>query len=362
MFNIKKIAKQDCSSINKAYLAIVVIIALIIVVEMGALLMGNFTGQDKTDSFNLTSIPQSIEFQKESKKWADRIDEIGATLAYEEFKIEYEKESSFGMQHTGAHILGELLWEKLSIEGIKICDDSFQFGCYHSFFGKAISEQGVSVISDLHEACIERWGKVNDRYLACQHGIGHGIIALVGYERDSLKEALDLCWRFSWEQEVGGCSAGVFMEYNQRTMLNLSGSYASYRPVNPEDFHDPCSSLPAKFLPACYYNQSVWWKGVLDGDYQKIGRLCNELEDAHLQRICFTGFSDSLPINFHYNVKEVIKVCDQMPSENTRILCRASAAARFAADLQYEHLAPRLCKGLKKEADTTCIQLYKSYQ
>ena len=117
----------------------------IISIEFLLLFSGNFIWEYKNGFINITSIPQSVEFQKESKKWIDRIDEIGATLAYEEFKKEYERESSLEVQHMGAHILGELLREELNIEGIKICDDSFQFGCYHSFFGKAISEQGVSV-------------------------------------------------------------------------------------------------------------------------------------------------------------------------------------------------------------------------
>src|SRR5690606_16267651 len=101
------------------------------------------------------------------QRWENLIDEQGAEEAYAIFVEEGNALSSIYNQHANAHIMGELLFDKLGIKGVTICDKSFSFGCYHSFFAKAIAKEGTQIITQLDKICSQTYG---DKALGCSHG------------------------------------------------------------------------------------------------------------------------------------------------------------------------------------------------
>jgi len=300
----------------------------------------------------ILAVAQLADFKDEREVWSRRIYEIGAEEAYEEFKEAYQA-LNYSKQHALSHVFGTLLFEHLGIEGVAICDSTFAFGCYHSFFGEALINEGLGVLPLFDRACTEKWG---DASLPCQHGIGHGILAYIGYGEENLLGAFDLCAMLSW-RPTGGCASGVVMEYNFRTMSDLSGSGTLTRSLQPDgDPHEPCISLPEKYQQACYFEQPQWWQSIFGGDYIKIGTLCNQVEDTLSRRACFRGAGNYAALFSGYGAKETITLCEKMPSYRAQFFCREGASWVFLAHPQKYHLAPQLCYGLKGGGEQLCLR------
>ena len=307
-------------------------------------------------SKNITSEPGTVfsgdvDPIKESKRWSKRIDEVGAKQVYEEFKKKYAP-YRFAVQHTGAHVMGELLYKKEGIEGLAVCDEAFAFGCYHVFFGRAISERGIGIISDLDKACRGIHGSAGT---GCQHGIGHGILAYMG--SDQLIAALNACLKTTQPHPLHGCTAGVFMEYNTATIFSPEKIRSVTRKLNPDNPHEPCNSVPERFKTSCYFEIGLWWKQVLNGDYEKIGKLCREVIGKESRTSCYVGIGNVIASSSEYDVGETINTCQKMPDNEGEAQCRIGAATRLQGTDNYKLLAPELCKGLDKNFKDRCLLL-----
>lgn len=328
------------------------LLTLIVLVEIGVLASGRNSSEQETVKASKPSNPaagfQFGDFKEEQEMWSKRIDEAGAEQAYEQFKEEY-KDEHFGLQHSLVHLFGVLLYQKMGIDGVAVCDSTFSFGCYHSFFGVSISGHGIDVIQSLDQACIEKWG---EKGLGCPHGIGHGVLTYLG--SDALLESLEACATLNWKEPIGGCTSGVFMEYNFRTMEDTNG--INLRVLNPEDPHTPCSTLPEQFLQACYFEMPQWWERVYQFNYQKVGALCNELTDKLQYEACFRGMGNTVGPSSKFDVGETIVNCQKMPTYRAQVLCREGASWSFFAQPEYRELAPAVCEGLGEEVEAICNQ------
>ena len=297
----------------------------------------------------LTVFRESSDFFKEYNKWSYRIDEVGPEQAYEDFKGEYTSQH-FSIQHAAAHIIGELLYIKEGIAGIVICDSSFSFGCYHSFFALALGEGGAGIVEDLDRGCIEK----NTRGgLGCQHGIGHGLMAYMGPER--IADALEACATLAWKEPLLGCQSGVFMEYNFPTnfgLLNLSVTLR--RELDAANPYEPCPDLAEKFRQACYYGFARWWGVVFD--HKEMGSLCAVILNSKEKEACYLGIGAAAGPATQFDISETIKKCQKMPNSKGELFCRAGAAWIFFAVPEQRSLAPLLCQGLGNDLEKICIQ------
>lgn len=291
--------------------------------------------------------------------WEQKIQRIGASAAYELFKKENE-EVEYNRQHALAHIFGELVFEKEGIEGVAICDSSFGFGCFHSFFGKAIQERGVNVIQELDAACIKTYGP---RGTGCSHGIGHGILSYTGEE--SLAEALELCAGLTFKGPIGGCSSGVFMEYNFKTMAATQGQ-AELRPLTAENRYSPCAET-LLFKESCYFEAPAWWRSSLEQSnyppeetYRTAGSWCVGIEDETHRDACLRGIGNVIPANAGYNLELSIRHCSFMPDRESELKCRKGAAWGFFAEPSRREQAVHMCIiGTKEDEKNTCLSEYQ---
>lgn len=276
----------------------------------------------------------------------DSIRAYGAGTVYQELKAATTA-GTVGASHGIAHAFGEALYAEVGTEGIGICDDAFEFGCYHGFFGRAVSTEGPSVMQKLNAACRSTWGA---RYLPCHHGIGHGVIASVGVNR--LVDALRLCATISSEP-IGGCASGVIMGYNFRN-LNHSDTIET-RPIERNDPQLPCVAAPREFLPACYAEQPQWWLAVLGNDFKKIGILCAKAPDE-ASDACFHGIGNFAAPALQFDVERAKAACSDMPTRDSQVQCREGASWIFLAQSATRDRAPLLCQGLEPDAETVCMQ------
>lgn len=330
-------------------------IVFVIVVFLGFLYMQGRFFQINKPILNNTGLnlnQENINAQEEKIKWLKRVDKIGVENAYKEFKDAYI-ESNFGIQHTVAHIFGSLLYEKVGLKGIAICDSTFAFGCFHSFFGAVLADQGPDVIKDLDKTCIEKYGPLGT---GCQHGIGHGLMEFMGH--NNLIKALDACGYTTQKIRKFGCTSGVFMEYNVPLTLD---SVQAVTQTQPREFdlrhpYYPCPDVPDKFEESCYYELGQWWDKVFNMDYVKLGQLCGEIENRVNKESCFLGVGNVAAPSSQYIVEETINKCHKMPNQRGELICRAGASWSFFASPEYRNLAPDVCKGLTPDNRFTCTK------
>jgi len=333
-----------------------ILLILIVLIGVGALI---FSSNDKNKNTlsveNITRTDRQElrpdEVVDERERWSRRMDEVGAEQAYEEYKELYAP-YDFGAQHTVAHIVGELLYEKKGIQGLSVCDATFAFGCYHSFFGKALADQGTEITQDLDEVCIQKFGPLGT---GCQHGIGHGILEYMGHNK--LAAALEACKMTTQIKNLFGCTSGVFMEYNFPVIFSPDKTFTETRELNKANPYEPCSTIaPERFRKSCYYEISQWWERVLYEDYEKMGKLCQEILNREHMESCYLGIGNIAAPSSKYNVTETIKKCKKMPDIDTQLLCRAGASWSFFADPKERSKSPEVCRGIEIEEESRCIQ------
>lgn len=279
----------------------------------------------------------------------ERIEELGPEAAYRKIKRVYESKD-YSSQHLAAHYFGESLFDAIGKKGVLICDNAFGFGCYHGLFIKAISEGGIEAAKELDEVCVERYGVSG---LGCPHGIGHGLGEYLG--SNNLLSQLEVCDELTWQGRLFGCKGGVFMEYNFPTVIGESTASFSVRGSGDNDYHEPCRSLPERYRNACYFEQASWWREVLNEDYEKMGLLCQEINDSLQKEDCFRGIGNTAAETNHYDINEALEACKKMPSQDEKILCRAGASWAFFANPEKRSLSRSLCDGLGLEGRDLCL-------
>ncbi len=279
--------------------------------------------------------------------WSREITEIGPEAAYQKFIKSATDDAVDVDSHTQAHVFGEALYETGGLEAVRFCDHSFAFGCFHSFFGSAVHQSGIEVLKKFDQVCIDKY---NSKNLPCQHGIGHGVMVYTGYE--NLVEALDLCRAISW-QPTGGCSSGVFMEYNFHIMDAAEGQDFLRPPT--ENLYEPCDSLPTEYQPSCYYEQVEWWQNTMNSDWLKINRLCEALSDNQENfNACYSAVGHYVAASNNYDAGLVGQICSTMPTAETVALCSEGALWLIIAEPGKVSDAYNLCSELELPYNKQC--------
>lgn len=263
-------------------------------------------------------------------------------------------------QHTLAHTMGGVLYDMLGKDGLLVCDSSFSYGCYHEFLGRAIHYEGLNVVAALNQACAN---DLDTDAVACQHGIGHGILTYLGYEESPLRAALKKCDSFPGGDSIMGCYGGVFMEYNLRTMLAVD-NIGMREPG--DDMRYPCTVLDAGYLPACYFWLPQWWSAMsedtLEDAYAAIGTWCREAGEDTYIRQCFEGAGNVAVHWSDYVPTEAVKLCEIAADSHREheLYCRAAAAKALFATPATRAETEDVCKGLTEEDRTYCHEYGES--
>lgn len=325
----------------KYILAAVVIVSALYIVWSK---LGTYEGLLYKNSPAVTSeSARSLRALKE--RWKHTIQKDGAEESYTAFKSEASKLDT-ASAHAESHAFGEALYELEGLPGLSTCDSSFEFGCYHSFFGLAVSAEGIGALPKFDQACKTKYG---DKNLPCQHGIGHGVLVYTDY---NLIKALELCETVS-TLPTGGCSSGVFMEYNFHSMAeNGDGSYLREK---TENLYEPCDTLPERFRASCYFEQIQWWQNIFHSDFKYIGALCKTLpKNSQTFSACYNGIGNYVAADDRETSK-IISSCSVMPDEETKSLCLEGASWLIGFDAK--GTAPQLlCEASQEPYKTKCLQ------
>ncbi len=283
--------------------------------------------------------------------WEDVVRAEGALSAYE-MLMRATENKSIGEQHEWAHAFGSALFRVEGVEGIRVCDSRFSYGCFHQFLGDTILSLGAESIPQLNQICFDQ---LSENPLSCQHGIGHGALAAFGYDDESLRKALSECKALPGADLIGGCYGGAFMEYNVRTMLAEKAAPREYL-GNP--LH-PCDSLDEAYQIACIYWQPQWWsqtvaRGLAKNDaFAMMGSYCGGLSPI-LQRTCFEGIGNIVSFEADFDPAKVRTLCDATSRDAAdRLACRATGANHLGIDKGREY-GYAVCDDLTEEAKEFC--------
>lgn len=286
--------------------------------------------------------------------WMGEIERLGGTEAYAEFLQAYAN-LTLPQQHAAGHLFGEALSERVGIDGLAVCDSSFQYGCFHSLFGYVIQAQGLSGIAALGQKCFETFDAVN--VVGCNHGIGHGIQLYLGYNVEGLKKALATCKELNHDP-LGDCINGAIMEYNLHTMRGPGDE--GLRPLGDDPFF-PCLELSKEDSRVCLFWQPQWWAqpthypGVtFSVIFTQMGRWCRSAPSA-LREPCFEGIGYVAPMSVAYDMQKTIELCQDAASrQHEETLCRAAAASSAFAESTIRTKAMAICEGLPQADKEYC--------
>jgi hypothetical protein len=279
---------------------------------------------------------------------AGDIKRLGAKEAYKAFAAEYHQKS-FTVQHNSAHLFGEALYDTVGLTGIAACDLDFNYGCFHGFMTEAIAQKGPSVISKLKEACAP-----TPSPLACEHGIGHGIIEYLGH--DKLLPALKACDLTNPTDPIAGCRTGLFMEYNIPIVFDESGDATINARLlaDPAKPYDVCPSLPEQYQLACYYSLPQWWIQVY-GDYKdRLKEFCQNAPGRPNEMGCATGLGSVSGMASHYDPEKAKEYCMPGMDKELEDRCLISSAQAFYADVADMAATKKLCSLVTSKDQHEC--------
>lgn len=294
--------------------------------------------------------------EKAKEHWSERMDVVGVERAYKEF-VTALPETNTLIAHQFMHIIGGLLYQKKGLPGIAVCDDSEVYGCYHGFIEQAVIKEGIGALKNLKKICPHRgaW----ERDVCDLHGVGHGVLALVG--RQNIDKAISLCAeihaRYGLPKEkVRGCFSGLFMEYH--FLESVGSGTAHLKPfVSASEawLQKPCDSVPEDFRPHCYYEQPYWWKKGLTMGYPDIGVLCNYQKADKEKNACFFGLGFVLWLENDRSAAHTKDICDTMVGMEVRERCLSGAAWFYFNVPHLETWGIALCDMLSGTRKQQCL-------
>jgi hypothetical protein len=309
----------------------------------------HISSQKKAPAYSKPS--DQVAFQK----YFNNIKNLGGESAYIEFQNEAQL-IPVTTRHKNAHLFGEALYASEGTDGVTVCDTQFNYGCYHSFLGAAIQNEGIEIIPLLNDKCRDN---LEEKGNSCPHGIGHGILSLIGYDFDNLTKSLEICSDLKLRDPYKGCLTGVFMEYFFHNMILDTGSIKKYDPAHP---YYPCYQVEGKYRQACFFQLSQWWLEAIPGKIEQrvttVNTLCTEVTNQKNQDECYRGLGLIVLSFINIDVEYGKKICDSLSSRRASLNCRAGETIFLSTAASHlKHRAPELCQDSKftKEEQKFCF-------
>ena len=277
------------------------------------------------------------------KKWFlnfRKVDKINSESSWQNLKKTYQGQAGdLGNIHDQAHLIGGLIYEEKSFEGLPICTSDFAFGCYHGFLDKAF-EKSLDGLDRAEAACAKLGS--SGPYGSCVHGIGHGIASF--YQTNDLDSSLKSCQQLINGQQF--CFDGVFMEFERAAPLEL------YSKDSPEQ---PCDNLAKNFskevIFACGRNQPVVLMDRFQFSFDEVAKICLESKSQPFKEACF----DSLGFRSAQKGTSSGIISDCQKIKVTEFVARCTQAAAGELIFQ-EH------PGWNVESTKACSSLKGNYQ
>ena len=255
--------------------------------------------------------------------WGGGGNVVGAEQAYAEFKDKYRENPP--VAHIIAHVVGDLMYENVGSTALTICDDAFNYGCFHQVVSDTMVDEGSPGLAQLDAFCGQKSDKEMDN---CYHGIGHGVLGFFGPKH--LTDALDGCATL---RQSSSCEAGAFMEYYVPLIIDGTDRSTQVRPMDAKKPYAPCDTaqIQERYKDSCYVALPHWWM-QRSLEVKEVAVLCHGLPERSV-RSCVEGISVDLPGSVNFDNAKVIAACGTISDLTDRKYC-LSASARMIEDFK----------------------------
>lgn len=228
-----------------------------------------------------------------------------------------------GASHLLNHTAGVSAYRTHGTSGIIFCKDYFLQSCYHGFLIEFIAEHGIEKIGDVITECASAGHHVVSQ---CSHGIGHGLLAWIGYKE--LPQAFGWCDSIALRHPdlvVEQCYNGVAME--NHWAVHEGGDPSPDRWINDNDIFFPCTDprIARDWRLACWQNQASVFFEHFKGDYKKTYNACKSVAEAPYRDACLNNLARQMHPGAEGSSAKARMLCNMM-SEEDRGLCVARIA------------------------------------
>lgn len=280
---------------------------------------------------------------KDYQGFEDYTRKIGSTRAYELLKAYFQKNEPEA--HDFAHVIGFVAADDGDLEGFKVCDTLYNYGCLHGFMQVYLKNHGESSVSDMEKACASL-GEVHAP--SCLHGIGHGLLMFTNYE---LFNALSKCQILESAYQTY-CFDGVFMERIAGSMLTDSEKLK----VTFDNLFSPCDTIDVKFKRECFRNQVSVWFSFFNQDTTKVGAHCAAIEVNYWQ-ICFESIGLISVQSFGEDFQRLISACS-IVNETAHDHCLTGVMKELLFEGRSSQVALEVCNLVTIVMRQNCFDIY----
>lgn len=252
--------------------------------------------------------PEVIALSSEEARTFEELTEYFKNLARDKgaaYAFEVLRRAEFPLgtdMHLLGHEVGYALYDEKGIDGIASCTDEFRNACSHSLVISAFIEHGESALPTISKACKRAPGG-KGAYTMCFHGLGHGVLAYVGYD---LEKAIMLCKKAGTKEYAQGeyveCVGGTVMEMLSGVHDRTAWGLQAEKYLKKDDPLFPCTAdfMSREVRPVClaHITPNLFLAAGLNlasldpAGYPRAFRFCEALpKSASVEReSCYGGF------------------------------------------------------------------------
>lgn len=280
---------------------------------------------------------------KDYQGFEDYARSIGSQRAYDLVKAYFQKNEPEA--HDFAHVIGFVAVNDGDLEGLKVCDTLYNYGCMHGFMQVYLRQHGLSSVQDMEAACASR-GEVHAP--SCLHGIGHGLMMISAYD---LFGALDNCQVLENAYQTY-CFDGVFMERIAGSMLSDSEKLK----ITEDELFSPCDRIDHKYKRECIRNQVSVWFSFFRQDTTKVGTYCAAVEGDYWQ-ICFESIGLINVQSFGEDFQKLIPACS-IVNEVAHDHCLIGVMKELLFEGKSPQVALEVCNQVTAVMRQNCFEIY----
>jgi hypothetical protein len=259
-------------------------------VAVGAVGMGVATGggKDPQSAIVQPRCPATrVDYACLDRRYGRIVRTSGVRAAFLELKREHRRSQVVRTAcHQVAHSIGRAAASgsrdpaRPFSEGDSFCEA----GYYHGVVEELAANLGPrAFLRQLNGACRRLRRQATKRlYAECVHGLGHGVMSVLG---NDLYAALKACDRLRSSRNRNRCYSGVFME-NAASAAGLTHLRTRY--VKRREPLYPCNAVARRYRRECYPMQAIYAVRRANDDYPAVFALCARVRQPHSGR-CYQG-------------------------------------------------------------------------
>ena len=303
------------STKKKAYISLAVALSIGVVLGVTILLKNYFTAispsTENSKPQEIVNILETDNLDTQVQYYQELLNRIGMIEAQEAL---YKSGLPFtGQTHLLNHASGDFAYKKYGNKGILYCKEYFLASCFHAVILETIANEGVNTLEKTMESC---WEKDITVASQCAHGIGHGVLAWVGYK--NLTEALKICDGLATKDSrfpLFNCHDGVFME--NLWAVHNDGQPSPDRWIKHDDPYYPCNDpqIKEEWQAGCWANQASLMYQMFEGDVKKVGEYCDVVENKSYRENCYNNLARQIHPLTESNIDKTLYYCGLLPKE-----------------------------------------------